>query len=141
MKRNIEYYYDIINMERPVSQKYPPMSIKNRAAQFAPFSALQGHDAAVAETARYVDSKIILGDSQLEEINNVLLEIKNNINKLVDVSITYFEKDNFKKGGHYLSVSSTVKKIDEIRKEVYLVNGLIINMNNIFTIEIIPIDD
>ena len=137
MKRHISYYSDIINMERPKSRNHQPMSMRNRAAQFAPFAALQGHDAAVAETARYVDNKIILGESKLEEINSVLQDIKKNIHKVVDVSITYFEKDNFKPGGHYLNISSSVKKIDEIRKEVYLNNGFIINMNNIYEIEII----
>ncbi len=35
-------YDDIINMERPVSKRHPPMPRANRAAQFAPFAALTG---------------------------------------------------------------------------------------------------
>lgn len=33
-------YEDIINLPRPVSQNHPPMSRRDRAAQFAPFAAL-----------------------------------------------------------------------------------------------------
>lgn len=32
-------YEDMLDMKRPVSKKHPPMPIKDRAAQFAPFAA------------------------------------------------------------------------------------------------------
>lgn len=36
-------YDDIINLPHHVSKKRKPMSLKNRSAQFAPFSALKGY--------------------------------------------------------------------------------------------------
>ncbi len=33
-------YEDIINLPHPVSKKHPQMSMMQRAAQFAPFAAL-----------------------------------------------------------------------------------------------------
>lgn len=45
-------YNDIIEMEHHVSKKHPRMSIENRAAQFAPFSALTEYGDAVDETVR-----------------------------------------------------------------------------------------
>ncbi len=45
-------YDDIINHPHHVSPKRPPMSMEDRAAQFSPFAALTGYDAAVEETAR-----------------------------------------------------------------------------------------
>lgn len=42
---------DIINLSRPEPIQ-PPMPLKNRAAQFAPFAALTGHDDAIDSTAR-----------------------------------------------------------------------------------------
>ncbi len=45
-------YDDIIDMEHPTSKTHPRMSMKQRAAQFAPFAALSGHDEAIADTAR-----------------------------------------------------------------------------------------
>ena len=45
-------YDDIINLPHHVSQKHAPMARADRAAQFAPFAALTGHRAALAETER-----------------------------------------------------------------------------------------
>ena len=45
-------YDDIINLPNPTSKNHPRMSLHDRAAQFAPFAALTGHDAAIKETAR-----------------------------------------------------------------------------------------
>jgi hypothetical protein len=43
-------YADIINLPHHVSKKRPQMSMYDRAAQFAPFAALTGHDARIKET-------------------------------------------------------------------------------------------
>lgn len=40
-------YDDIINLEHHVSKKHKQMSLENRSAQFAPFSALTGYGDAV----------------------------------------------------------------------------------------------
>jgi hypothetical protein len=43
-------YEDIINLPHHVSKKRPQMSMYDRAAQFAPFAALTGHDASIKKT-------------------------------------------------------------------------------------------
>lgn len=49
-------YSDIINLPHHVSKRHKPMSLLNRAAQFAPFAALTGYEDAIDETAQqYVD--------------------------------------------------------------------------------------
>lgn len=40
-------YDDIINLPHHVSKDRIPMSMENRAAQFAPFAALTGHNEAL----------------------------------------------------------------------------------------------
>ena len=45
-------YDDIINLPHHVSKEHPQMSMYMRAAQFAPFAALTGHDSAIEETAK-----------------------------------------------------------------------------------------
>lgn len=42
-------YDDIIHLPHHVSKRHPQMSMLNRAAQFAPFAALTGYDAAINE--------------------------------------------------------------------------------------------
>lgn len=48
-------YEDMIYMEHPVSKKHPPMSLRDRAAQFAPFAALSGHKEALQEEIKKYD--------------------------------------------------------------------------------------
>ena len=43
-------YNDIINLPHHVSNKHPKMTLKSRAAQFAPFAALTGYDDEIKET-------------------------------------------------------------------------------------------
>jgi len=57
-------YDDIIDLPHHVSQHHQHMSMLDRAAQFAPFAALTGHDAAVdrkrrehEEQALYIDTE------------------------------------------------------------------------------------
>ena len=50
MQRRIQDYADIIDLPRPISRSHPPMSLRDRAGQFAPFSALTGLHAAADRT-------------------------------------------------------------------------------------------
>ena len=45
-------YQDILHLLHPVSKKHPQMPIADRAAQFAPFAALTGHQELIRETER-----------------------------------------------------------------------------------------
>ena len=55
---DVNEYSDIINHPHHVSQTRPQMSMHDRAAQFSPFAALSGYDAAVAETARLTEGHV-----------------------------------------------------------------------------------
>lgn len=50
-------YDDIINLPHHVSSTRPQMSMIDRAAQFSPFAALTGYDAAIKESGRLTDDK------------------------------------------------------------------------------------
>lgn len=45
-------YDDIINLPHHVSKKRKQMSLKNRSAQFAPFSALKGYQEKINEITK-----------------------------------------------------------------------------------------
>ena len=52
-------YDDIINLPHHVSKRHPQMSMWNRAAQFAPFSALTGYEEAIKDTTdSLINSKL-----------------------------------------------------------------------------------
>lgn len=91
MKNNS--YDDIINLPHPVSKNHPQMPLRDRAAQFAPFAALTGHDAAIKETARLTDERLELSEEAIAQLNEKINIIRNNIGIEQKVSITYFIPD------------------------------------------------
>ena len=62
-------YEDIINLPHPVSKRHKPMPVEDRAAQFAPFAALTGHQAAIEEAARVTDMRMELDEEMKEQLN------------------------------------------------------------------------
>ena len=62
-------YDDIIHLPHPTSPKHPRMSLHDRAAQFAPFAALSGHSAALAETARLTGRRLELDEDVKAELD------------------------------------------------------------------------
>jgi len=109
-------YHDIINLPHHQSVKHRHMDVSDRAAQFSPFAALTGYEAAVEETARVTADRIELSEEALKELNEKLFMIQGSLPKSLDVEITYFVKDDKKKGGSYVTVTGVVKKIDEYER-------------------------
>ncbi len=128
-------YDDIINLPRPVSKTRPRMKMIDRAAQFSPFAALTGYDAAVKETARLTDRRIELSEDMKSELNDRLLFIADWIEEQPEVEITYFEPDAKKKGGAYITANGTVKKIDEYNRTVIMTDGTLIPIDEIISID------
>ncbi len=105
-------YDDIITLPRPVSKKHPPMSLSNRAAQFAPFAALTGYGEAIEETARQTDRRKTLDRDAVEMLNRQLMVLAENISTKPSAEITYFVPDKTKSGGSYVTATEKILKID-----------------------------
>ena len=129
-------YDDIINLPHYQSKKRAHMSLEDRAAQFASFAALTGHEEAIEETARLTEKKIVLDEAAKEAISEKLFEISQSLDKKWNVSITYFKPDRFKEGGAYLTDIGVVKKIDEVDKIVVMDNGMRMEIEGIIGVEI-----
>lgn len=129
-------YNDIIHLPRHVSKKHPPMPIIDRAAQFAPFAALTGHDAAIKETARLTDKRKELDEYEKDALNERLRLVAEQIDERPEIKITYFQPDDKKEGGAYVSVVGCVKKIDHYERMVCLEDGIKIPMEEIFEIDV-----
>ena len=127
-------YDDIINLPHYQSDKRAHMSLHDRAAQFAPFAALTGHEEAIEETARLTENEIIIDESQREQINQVLSRAVGE-DSGATLSITYFKPDKLKTGGAYLTDIGIVKKVDTIEKVVIMESGMRIGLEQMVSIE------
>ena len=128
-------YDDIINLPNLTSKNHPRMSLHDRAAQFAPFAALTGHDAAIKETARLMDERLELSDEIIMKLNDQLNMIRDNIGTEQEVSITYFVPDDKKSGGAYVTHSDVVKKIDEFERKLTMQDETVIPIEQISEIQ------
>ena len=130
-------YDDIINLKHHISKRHPRLSIEQRAAQFAPFAALNGYEDAINETARLTDSKIELPNDEKIKINNILLQIDKNADYNPKIAITYFIPDEKKQGGEYVTIIGKLEKINEQRKTILLDNKTEIQIDNIIEVIIV----
>lgn len=128
-------YDDIIDLPHHVSETHPPMSRADRAAQFSPFAALTGYDAAVRETARVTERRIELDEGVKAELNARLNCILEHLPEHPQVSITYFMPDEKKSGGAYRTVTGTVRKLDSFAKTLTLTDGTVVPMEEIVHVE------
>lgn len=134
MKRTIEMYEDIIDMPRPKSKTKKPMSLTERAAQFAPFAALSGHNEELRETARLTSDKIELDEMEKELLSVKLKTLESRLHEQINISISYFIKDPKKEGGKYITIDGTIKQIDMINQLIILTDKTKIPMDNVIEI-------
>ncbi len=127
-------YDDIRGLPPPVSEKHPKMSMRQRAAQFSPFAALTGYEAAIAETGRLTEPLRELDDSRKEVLDGCLQRLQRCLDSRPRVCITYFQPDGRKEGGAYLSAEGVVTQIDSNRRIVRLEAGQSIPIDCIFEI-------
>ena len=123
-------YDDIIHLPHHVSKRHPQMPLYNRAAQFAPFAALSGHDAAVGETARQTDEQHNLSQSERDRLDRKMSRLLQSEDNL-EVEITYFLPDKRKSGGQYRTVTGTIKKVDGIEGRFVLTDGTVIPLDSV----------
>lgn len=128
-------YEDIIHLPHHVSKKHPRMSAIDRAAQFSPFAALTGYDDAVEETARLTEERIELDDYQKDVLGHRLQMLADRLGEHPDIAITYFQPDERKTGGAYVTSVGMVKKVDEFSRVVVMTDGTRIPFDEIIRIE------
>ena len=128
-------YEDIINLPHHVSKTRPQMSMLDRAAQFSPFAALTGYDAAIKETGRLTDEKIEMDEDRKAALDMKQAYLIEMIDEQPEISITYFLPDTKKSGGAYVTVTGNLKRFDEYERLLILTNGKKIPMDDIADIE------
>lgn len=131
-----DLYKDIIDQEYHKSDRYPHMTLRDRAAQFAPFSALTGYSDIVDETGRMTESRRELDEYEIEEINRELQYALEHIDEKPYATFIYFIRDKRKSGGSYRTVKAQIGEINEFDKTVLLTSGEIIPIEDIFALTV-----
>ena len=129
-------YNDIINLPHHTSKTRPRMPLADRAAQFSPFAALTGYDAAVQETARQTEGRRELSEDAARELNETLRRLRESADP-PPVRITYFLPDERKAGGAYCVKEGTVTRFQAAARSLLLDDGTVIPIDAIF--KLVPI--
>lgn len=128
-------YEDIVNLPRHISKIHPQATMADRAARFSPFAAISGYEDMVKEAARVTEERIDITDATKELLNEKLNMIIEFLDEEPEVTITYFEPDKKKDGGAYISITGTVKRIDEYERIVLMSDDKKIRIDEIYAIE------
>lgn len=126
---NSHDYDDIIDLPHHVSPARPHMPKIDRAAQFAPFSALSGFGAAIRETGRQTEARRELSEDARDALDEKLQMIRRAGHP--EVVITYFRPDDKKDGGCYSTVSGCIVKIDAYDRVFVMEDGTKIPIGDI----------
>ncbi len=128
-------YSDIAGLSRPCSRR-PPMPLSDRAAQFAPFAALSGHEAAVAEAGRLTDERAVLSDDQRDAIDRALALLRERLGSRPAVRIAYFKADSRKAGGAYRTCEGRLARIGEHPGSLVLEDGATVLLADVVSLEL-----
>ena len=109
----------------------------NRAAQFSPFAALTGYEDAVQETARQTVARPELTEEEKSHLNAELQALAEKISEHPTVSLTYFQPDERKAGGAFVTAEGAAKKLDRHTGMVILDDGRKIPVENLMSIQLI----
>ena len=128
-------YEDIMRLPHHCSRRHPAMPRENRAAQFMPFAALTGYDAAVREEARLTDRKMELDDEALANLNERLWMLDERLPNAPEITVTYFVADRKNAGGTYDSLHGRVKRVDPVAGKLFMRDGAVIPLGDIRSVE------
>ena len=116
-------YSKIINLPHHQSATRKRMSNYDRAAQFAPFAALTGHDEAIKETARLTDDYMEMGEDRLGELSAKIQLLIDKLSEQPEITVVYFVPDERKSGGSYAEKTGVVRIIDEYERKLVFYDG------------------
>ncbi len=130
-------YEKILHLPHRRSPNRPAMAREDRAAQFAPFSALSGHAEGAAETARVTQMRRELSEDEAILLDEKLRLLEENLSARPEISATYFLPDNREAGGDYITVKGRGKKLDRYRHVIVLEGGREIPIGELISLEMI----
>ena len=129
-------YDDIIHTKAPIPLRHGRMPVEDRAAQFAPFAALTGYEAAVAEAGRQTERKVELDENEKALLDRKLRYLKSRLSNPPPVRICCFVPDLRKAGGSYCDFEAYVVRFEQLPPGLRLSTGDFLPLDDILEIEI-----
>ena len=106
-------YDDMLDLPRPVMPRAKPLTGAERAAQFSPFAALAGYEAAIREAARLTEPAVELAEDAAAALDKKLRLLARQLPCRPQVTVTWFEPDARKEGGALRVFSGRLRRVDE----------------------------
>ncbi len=127
-------YDDMLDLPHHTSPRHPRMSLRDRAAQFAPFSALTGYDDVIDQTARLTDGRIVLSEDARAMLDVKQRILEKRIEDQPQVTVVHFVADKRKSGGAYRSFTGKLVRMDELEREMIFADGTRIKTSDVIEI-------
>lgn len=128
-------YSDLFQCERPQFDPSRKMSLKERAAQFSPFSALRGFDEEIEESSRRTESRPELSQQECDKLNARLQFLAEQSADRPTIQITRFVQDTKKSGGALVTEVVCVKRVDWVKRTIFLSNRTERSFDDIVSIQ------
>ena len=118
-------YDDILNLERPVSGKHPPMPRPDRAKQFMPFAALRGFDDEIDDRGTLREKRKTLSEDERETLDGRLSHIASALSRgeHPEVCLLLFTRDLSRpddnaEWGSYREITGLAEKLRPVEREL-----------------------
>lgn len=128
---SLEKYNAILKIPYNKSHRHPWMKSEMRAAQFAPFAALTGHEEAVNKICQYLEAQKHPAEYELEMLKRQLDKLQQLMPTKPLVTIYFLQDSNHAT----VQYTAHVKRLDAYTKVLILEDGLRIDFKNILSIE------
>ena len=106
-------YDDMLDLPRPAMPRAKPLTGAERAAQFSPFAALSGYEAAIREAARLTEPAVELAEDAAAALDKKLRLLARQLPCRPQVTVTWFEPDARKEGGALRVFTGRLRRVDE----------------------------
>lgn len=105
-------YDDMLDLPRPAMPRAKPLTGAERAAQFSPFAALAGYEAAIREAARLTEPAVKLAEDAAAALDEKLRLLTERLAQRPQVTVTWFEPDAKKEGGAFRVFTGRLRRVD-----------------------------
>lgn len=111
------------------------MPMENRAGQFASFACLTGHAEQIDEKSRLTDDLVEFTEDRISELSWKIKYIEDNLQNSLEAVFVCFVPDRRKSGGAYMTLSGSVRLVDEYNRKIIFTNGDEITIDNVVEIQ------